>query len=96
MKSLLLPLAFCAALAGCATYVPYDQTAYAYPYYGSQAVAPYQPVYVYPYSYAYPYPYRYPYAYGSYWYPSVSFSASYWCCSGGHRHHRHHRHGSRR
>lgn len=76
MKLHLLPLAFCAALAGCATYYepvpPYDPGyAYAYPYY------------------PYPYPYAYPY-YGPYGYNSFWISGTWFCCSGArHHHHRH-------
>jgi hypothetical protein len=77
MKSLLLPLAFCAALAGCATYVPAD------PYYPYGAPTGVQPPYVYTYPYPYAYGYGYPY-YGSYWYPSVWISGSFYS---GHRHH---------
>lgn len=77
MKFHLLPLAFCAALAGCATY------------YEPVPAAPYDPGYVYTYPYPYyPYPYAYPYYYGAY--PSFWISGTWFCCSGGgHRHHRH-------
>lgn len=95
MKSLLLPLAFCALLGGCATYpstavpVYYDVATaqyYAYP----AVVDPYG----YPYLYAYPYPYSdyyRPAFYGSLWF------ADDWigCCFGG-GHHHHHGHGSHR
>jgi hypothetical protein len=90
MKSLLLPLALCAALTGCATYVPYDPNAY--PYGAPTGVV--QPAAVYTYPYPHSYGYAYPY-YGTYWYPSIWISGSYW--SGGHRHgHRWHGHGHRR
>jgi hypothetical protein len=75
MKSLLLPLAFCAALGGCVA-VPYDPyyNANAYPYGTPTGVV--QPAYVYSYPYPYAYGYSYPY-YGSYWYPSIYISGTY-------------------
>jgi hypothetical protein len=79
MKSLLLPLAFCATLTGCAV-VPYDPYYNAAPYYGAPTGV--QPAYVYSYPYPYAYGYGYP-SYGSYWYPSISISGTY--RSGGHR-----------
>lgn len=88
MKSLLLPLSLCAALGGCAYYYPYPYGANAYAY-GTQAV-PSQPTYVYPpATYPYPYPYAYPaYTpyYGSYWYPTLSISGTYFSGSYRHRH----------
>lgn len=81
MKLHLLPLAICAALAGCATY------------YEPAPGAPYNPDYGYgyttPYAY-YPYPYAYPYYYGPYGYSSLWISGTWFCCSGSrHRHHHH-------
>ena len=86
MKSLLLSLALC-TLPGCAVYSPY---AYTDPnvVYTAPAVQYYEPGSTYVYPPVYPYPY-----YGTYWYPSLTFSANYWCCSRSHFHHRHSHHG---
>lgn len=89
MKSLLLALAACAALAGCAAYPVYDPAYHAAPQPGIQPSAPgvyaAPPVYTYPYPGAYGYGYPYGY-YAAPWYPSLWISGSYWCCSGGHGH----------
>jgi hypothetical protein len=90
MKSVLLPLALCVALAGCATYAPpppapvyapaplvYDPATGTYLAYDPYAY----PYYAYP-SYAYPY-----------WYGAPFFSASFFCCAS--VHHRFPRHGHR-
>jgi uncharacterized membrane protein YgcG len=68
MKSVVLPLAFCAALGGCAAYVPYDYPYYSGAYYPAGTAVPYYAPYGYAYPYRYAYPYAYPYAY-SYAYP---------------------------
>ena len=107
MKSLLLPLALCAALAGCTAYAPYP-----YPYATYYTPAPYQsydPVtgtwqtytpesgaevlapFVYPYPYEYPYPYPYSYA-NPYWYDPFWFAGgAFFGCCGSG--HVHHGHG---
>jgi hypothetical protein len=81
MKFLLLPLALCAALAGCAypaPYGPYYTTVPSYSANGSAEGAPNvvlapgygsQAYSTYPYGYSYPYSYAYPYGYGGYAYP---------------------------
>lgn len=82
MKPLLLPLAFCAALAGCATYVPYDYPYASAPYYGPSTVTPYDAPYVlypYPYTYGYGYPHGYAYGYSPIW-----ISGTWVWRSGGH------------
>jgi hypothetical protein len=93
MKSLLLALTACAALAGCAAYPVYEPAYYVVPQPGIQSPAPgvyaAPPVYTYPYPGAYGsgYPYGY---YGAPWFPSLWISGNYWCCSGGHAHRGYH------
>lgn len=82
MKFHLLPLAFCAALAGCATYVPYDYPYATAPYYGYNTGAPYV-VYPSPYPYTYGYGYPYGYAYG---YSPIWISGTWFWGSGGRSH----------
>jgi hypothetical protein len=100
MKSVLLPLALCATLAGCA--YPYPYAAYpAYATYPSYPATTYDATtgsYVLVDPYAYPY-YAYPayvdpyYAY-PYWYGAPFFaSATFFCCASGH--HRFHHDGHR-
>jgi hypothetical protein len=91
MKFLLLSLALCAGLAGCAPYPVYDYPVYTVaPSYDPNTGMPYYPPYVYPsapYGYAYPYAYPYPYPYYGYGYAPLWFSGAwYWGSGGGHYH----------
>jgi len=109
MKSVLLSLAACAAVAGCTAYAPYPypQGATYYtpaPYQSYDAATgtwqSYDPggqaEVLAPYVYPYPsaYPYPSPYYGNAYWYDPFWFSGAFVvCCGGGHVHHGHGHHG---